>query len=173
VTQRAIDVRRALDEERPAVARTLAERWGSTQIVSRGRVHDAEIAEVFVAVRDGAVVGSATFVVGGDEAELLTLDSLEEGAGVGSALVEAVVRAATSARATQLVVSTTNDNLHALGFYQRRGFRLMELLPGSVDRARRLKPSIPFVGASGIPIRDELVLVRDLAAVGGDLGDVH
>ena len=54
---------------------------------------------------------------------------------------------------------TTNDNLDALRFYQRRGFRLAELRPGAVDRAReRLKPEIPRTGEHGIPLRDELVL---------------
>jgi len=58
---------------------------------------------------------------------------------------------------------TTNDNLRALGFYQRRGFRLASLRPGAVDEARRtLKPEIPEIGDDGIPIRDELDLEMDL-----------
>jgi hypothetical protein len=50
----------------------------------------------------------------------------------------------------------------ALRFYQRRGFALTELRPGAVDESRRMKPQIPLVGAYGIHIRDELVLVREL-----------
>ncbi len=157
-------VRRVTAGERPVLARHLAERWGSTQAVSRGGVHDAAAAEAFVALDDGEIVGCATFVVAGDEAELLTLDALEEGRGIGGALVEAVARTAASALARRLVLSTTNDNLRALGFYQRRGFRLAELAPGALDRARELEPSIPLVGSSGIPVRDELVLVRELDA---------
>lgn len=157
-----LDVRRAHHDERPAVAGLVAARWGSTQIVSRDQLHDAATAEAVVAVRGGEIVGAATFVVRGAEAELLTLDALEEGQGIGSALVDAVARAAATAHARRLVLSTTNDNLRALGFYQRRGFRLVELLVGAIDRARVRKPSIPLVGSSGIPIRDELVLVRDL-----------
>jgi ribosomal protein S18 acetylase RimI-like enzyme len=162
VTVAQVVIRRVAVEERVALARLVADRWGSTQIVSRGRLHDAGAAEAFVAVRGDEIVGSATFVVTGNEAELLTLDSFDEGAGIGGALVEAVAEAAASAHARQLVLSTTNDNVRALGFYQRRRFRLAELHPGAVDRARERKPSIPRVGSSGIPIRDELVLVRDL-----------
>jgi ribosomal protein S18 acetylase RimI-like enzyme len=56
-------------------------------------------------------------------------------------------------------VLTTNDNVDALRFYQRRGFRLVELRPGAVDAAREvLKPEIPRAGAYGVPLRDELVL---------------
>ncbi|MGH8987056.1 MAG: GNAT family N-acetyltransferase [Acidimicrobiales bacterium] len=167
MTVAQVVVRRAGAEERSAVARIVAQRWGSTQIVSRDRVHDAEAAEAFVALRGSEIVGSATFVVHDAEAELLTLDSLDEGAGIGGALVDAVAvaGAATAANARQLVLSTTNDNLQALGFYQRRGSRLTELVPGAIGRAREHKPSIPLVGSSRIPIRDELVLVRDLDPV--------
>jgi ribosomal protein S18 acetylase RimI-like enzyme len=165
----SVVVRRARDDERPAVARMLVQRWGSTQIVSRDHVHDAGAAEVLLAVRadDAEIAGGATFVVRGDEVELLTLDALAEGEGIGSALIDAVVEVAGAAGALRVVLSTTNDNLRALALYQRRGFRLAALRPGAVDRARGHKPSIPLVGSSGIPIRDELVLVRDLDGTGG------
>jgi hypothetical protein len=54
---------------------------------------------------------------------------------------------------------TTNDNLGALAFYQRLGFRLSALRPGAVDEARAtLKPEIPATGEEGLPLRDELEL---------------
>ena len=53
-------------------------------------------------------------------------------------------------------------NLDALRLYQRRGLRLQEVRPGGVDAARALKPSIPEIGQHGIPLRDELILVRPL-----------
>jgi hypothetical protein len=64
---------------------------------------------------------------------------------------------------SRLRLTTTNDNLDALRFYQRRGFRIMGVRQGAVDDARTLKPSIPAVGNYGIPLRDELDLVRDIA----------
>ena len=58
---------------------------------------------------------------------------------------------------------TTNDNLDALRFYQRRGFRLDRLRPGAVDVSRdTLKPEIPRTGEHGIPLRDEVELVMSL-----------
>lgn len=64
---------------------------------------------------------------------------------------------------TRLWLVTTNDNLDALRFYQRRGFRLSRLRPGAVDLSRQtLKPEIPEVGTFGIAIRDELELELDL-----------
>jgi len=62
----------------------------------------------------------------------------------------------------RLWVTTTNDNLSALAFYQKRGFHLRHLRPGAVDETRRIKPSIPPVAGNGIPIRDEIELCRNL-----------
>jgi hypothetical protein len=60
-------------------------------------------------------------------------------------------------------VVTTNDNVDALRFYQRRGFQLASVRCGAVDEARRtLKPLIPVTGNYGIPLRDELELAHDL-----------
>ena len=57
---------------------------------------------------------------------------------------------------------TTNNNLRALAFYQKRGFRLVGLQPGAIDDERKLKPSIPEVDSAGLPIRDELHLELSL-----------
>jgi hypothetical protein len=68
----------------------------------------------------------------------------------------------------RLWLVTTNDNVDALRFYQRRGFRLAELRPEAVTLSRRaLKPEIPMVGAHGIELRDELELDLELRAQSG------
>ncbi len=132
---------------------------GAARVASCGRLW--QIAELpgLVAERDGEPLGAATYRIEGGECELVTLDSDVEGAGAGSALIEAVAEIARAAGCSRLFLITTNDNLHALRFYQRRGLRLTALRPGAVDEARRtLKPEIPAVGRDRIPIRDELEL---------------
>jgi N-acetylglutamate synthase-like GNAT family acetyltransferase len=112
---------------------------------------------------DDVLVGVATYVVDGDACELLTLHAKNRFAGAGTALVEAVARAARESGCRRLWVVTTNDNVDALRFYQRRGFRLTQLRPGAVDACREeLKPEIPLVGAHGIRLRDELELEMTL-----------
>lgn len=60
---------------------------------------------------------------------------------------------------------TTNDNVDALRFCQRRGFRLRALRAGAVDESRRtVKPEIPEIGDHQIPIRDEIELAREISA---------
>ena len=81
------------------------------------------------------------------------------------ALIEAVVSTVAAQGGRELWLVTTNDNVDALRLYQRRGFHLARLDSGAIDRARDLKPTIPLLGRYGIPMRDELMLVRPLPYV--------
>ena len=89
------------------------------------------------------------------------------GRGVGTALIEAAATIAQKAGCRTLAVTTTNDNLNALRFYQKRGFVLAALYPGSVERARRQKPQIPEVGEFGIPLNTEIELERMIVSGAG------
>ncbi|SHN44687.1 GNAT family N-acetyltransferase [Cryptosporangium aurantiacum] len=114
-----------------------------------------------IAVDAGRLIGVVTYVVDGAVCELLTVHTDDRLRGVGTALIEGVVQRAAALGCTRLELVTTNDNVEALRFYQRREFRLVGIRPGAVDEARRaLKPSIPATGNFGIPIRDEIDLAR-------------
>jgi GNAT superfamily N-acetyltransferase len=116
-----------------------------------------------VAIEDGALAGVLTYVIRAGECEVLTLHAARRFGGTGTALVDAVKRLAREAGCTRVWLITTNDNVDALRFYQRRGFRLARLHAGAVDRARAaLKPELPEIGDHGIPLRDELELELDL-----------
>jgi ribosomal protein S18 acetylase RimI-like enzyme len=125
----------------------------------------------FVAVVDGRRVGLVTARRDGSfsgereaEIRLLVVDPPERRRGVGALLLDHVEGALRASSVDRAWLVTTNDNLEALAFYQRRGWRLAALLAGAVDQSRRtLKPAIATSGANGIPIRDELVLVKELA----------
>lgn len=109
-------------------------------------------------MRGNEPVGLATYHLDGDSCEIVTLDSLVEGRGIGSALVAEIEKAATAAGCRRLWLVTTNDNLAALRFYQKRGFVLVAVHPNALEQSRQLKPSIPTVGVDGIPLRDEIEL---------------
>jgi RimJ/RimL family protein N-acetyltransferase len=104
-----------------------------------------------------------TYRIVAKECEIVTLDSLQTGMGIGTALLDAVEQAAQQARCRRIWLITTNDNLTALRFYQKRGFSLVAVHRGAVEQARRLKPEIPACGQYGIPIQDEIELELLLA----------
>jgi len=146
------------EADREWAMRFLAREWGDATVVSRGTVHDPTRLPGFVAEKDGARVGLATYNVEGEACELVTINSLAPGIGVGSALLSTVKAAAHSAGCRRLWLITTNDNTLAFRFYQGRGFRLAALHRNAVADSRVLKPQIPLTGLDGIPIRDELEL---------------
>jgi GNAT superfamily N-acetyltransferase len=158
-----VRIRERRDAELPAVEAFLEER-GSRHVARLGAREDALAHPALVAESDdGRLAAVLTYTVGGHSCEILTLHAAERRAGAGTALIDAVERVAAERGCRRLWVLTTNDNLDALRFYQRRGFRLAELRVGAVDEARReLKPEIPELGDHGIPIRDELILEKDL-----------
>ena len=158
----SIEITARRPEDQAWVEALLLARWGGGTIVSRGRVHDAAALPAFVAHRGGSRQGLATWRIEAGELELVTLDAVTRSVGVGTALLVEVAREARAASCGRCVLITTNDNLDALAFYQKRGWRLTGLNPGAIDRARAIKPGIPFVGDSGVPIRDELELTLPL-----------
>jgi GNAT superfamily N-acetyltransferase len=136
--------------------------WGDTILVVHGDVFRIAELSGLKAVLEDHIVGILHYQIRDQECEVLTLASLVEGQGIGSALLVAIETNARTAGCKKLSLITTNDNLHALGFYQRRGFHLAALYPGQVTRAREIKPSIPLVGDHNIPIRDELKLEKSI-----------
>jgi GNAT superfamily N-acetyltransferase len=138
--------------------------FNALRVARHGTLVDALEHHAVLAWSEGDLTGVATYVVDGEECELLTLHSTTRLSGVGSALLAAVRQIAADRGCRRLWVVTTNDNVGALRFYQRRGFRLTQVRPGAVDRSRELlKPEIPTVGEHGIPLRDELELELELA----------
>ncbi len=161
-----VTVRAAEEADRDAVVRALAGSWDGTVVVGHGVRYDAATLPALIAERDGELVGVLTYVIADDAMEVVTIDATVPQSGAGSALLEAAARTARAAGVRRLWLVTTNDNLDALRFYQRRGMRLVGLAPDALKVSRALKPSIPEIGAYGIPIRDELTLELPLTDPG-------
>jgi ribosomal protein S18 acetylase RimI-like enzyme len=143
-------------EHHRKIVQILEANWGSTLSVSRGQILKADRLPGFVALWQKEIVGLVTYHIEGHHCEITTLNSLEGGIGIGSDLIEAVKNQAEKMNCKRLWLVTTNDNVEAIRFYQKRGFHIAALYPGAIQQYRRLKPSIPSIGFHGIPIRDEI-----------------
>lgn len=136
----------------------IVNQWFTLEMVVHGEVIDLGTADGWYACENDEVIGLITYRIIGDELEILSLDSRREGKGVGTTLLGKAVEEAMSCRCRRIMLVTTNDNLSALRFYQRRGFDLVCVHRNAVDRARQLKPEIPLLGEGDIPLRHELEL---------------
>jgi ribosomal protein S18 acetylase RimI-like enzyme len=148
-------IRRLTEDDLPRLRRFWVEYWGGDQMFMHGQVVRYDRVNGFVY---GDWLGLLTFILHGDECEITSLNSLREGQGIATALIDEVKQEAKENRCRRLLLITTNDNMHALGYYQRRGFELAALHRGAVNESRKLKPSIPLIGENHIPLRDEIEL---------------
>ena len=151
-------IRPLAEADREWVRQFSVEHWGDAIVVAHGEVFEPHELPGFAAFEAQRCVGLLTYRIDGRSCEVITIDSLRSGAGVGSALIAEVVAAARANGCTRLYLITTNDNLNALRFYQKRGFVLAALRANALAETRKIKPSIPLIGIDGIPLRDEIEL---------------
>jgi len=150
---------RPIDEsDRSWVTCFIREHWVSEIVVTHGEVFRPAELPGFIADNDGEPLGLITYNIVDCGLEIVTLDSLHEAIGVGTALINEVKETARSSGCTCVRVTTTNDNLYALGFYQKRGFCIIAVRPNAMDATRKIKPNVPTIGIDGIPLRDEIEL---------------
>jgi ribosomal protein S18 acetylase RimI-like enzyme len=152
-------VREATDADR-AAARELFERdYGRTKIVAFGEVMDIDQMPALVAIMYNDPSGALAYRLLGDALHIVALatDPMWQRSGVGSYLLAEVELIARRLRLERIIVSTTNDNLPALYFYQRQHYRIASLTPGSLINRAAGRP-----GFAGIEVRDEIRLEKDL-----------
>lgn len=154
-------------EVRQRINAFLEGHWGAVTMMVRGEQVDmSQLPGIFVE-EGGQITALLTYRIQGERCEIISLDSVIGGRGVGTALIEAAAAIAQKTGCRTLAVTTTNDNLNALRFYQKRGFALAALYRGSVDEARKTKPQIPLEGEDGIPIHSEIELERSIISGAG------
>lgn len=154
-----IDVRPLEEDDRPWADEVELRSWGERNVVRLGESVDPTVLPGFVAWLDGERAGLLAYAIRGDECEVVTVTSLQEGRGIARALLDAVRDAAVAAGCRRMWLTTTNDNMRALAVYQRWGMDIAALHRHAVTEARRrLKPSLPERGASGIVLAHELEL---------------
>lgn len=143
--------------DRAWIAEFIQAQWHAEFVIVHGTIYRPADLPGYAAI-DGEPIGLITYSIGNSFCEIVTLNSLRPNRGIGTALIEQVVKVARELKCQRVFVVTTNDNLKALGLYQKRGFRLVALAQDAVTSARKMKPEIPMMGENGIPIRDELEL---------------
>lgn len=141
---------------RARVNEFLQKHWFSTDMVVRGKIIDMTVVDGYIMLDDDEIIGLVTYTVSDSECEILSLDSIKENIGIGSQLVNCVVDKAKQLQCNKIKLITTNDNLNAMKFYQKRGFETVKIYPNAVTYARTLKPSIPLIGNYGIPLKHEI-----------------
>ncbi|QHQ61427.1 GNAT family N-acetyltransferase [Anaerocolumna sedimenticola] len=130
--------------------------WFSTDMVIRGEIVDLAVADGFAVYDMEELIGLITYRISEEECEITSFDSLRENQGIGTSLINKVKEEALKHNCKKIKLITTNDNMNALRYYQKRGFDMVHLYPNALDISRQLKPSIPMIGDFGIPLKHEI-----------------
>jgi ribosomal protein S18 acetylase RimI-like enzyme len=135
--------------------------WSVPFVVSKeGRIHHVDDVAGFIAEKESKPIGLITYMITNSECEITSLNSFEEGIGVGTSLINRLEESVKDVGCRRIWVITTNDNVYALRFYQKRGYRLVAIHRDAMIDVRKLKPDLPLLGMDDIPIRDMLELEK-------------
>lgn len=158
-----MDIKIISAKNREQVNDFISSHWFSTDMVVRGEVVDMKVLDGFVVYDGETITGLTTYRIEDDECEIMSLDSLRENQGTGTALINKVIEKAAKEKCTKIKLITTNDNINAMRFYQKRGFDMAKLYHNALDVSRKLKPSIPMLGDFDIPLKHEIEFEMNLS----------
>ena len=144
------------DLYREEVNRILFQEWHCPPSISKGRIIDTTRLEGFLCLEEDRIIGVVTYHIQAFACEIVTLNSFQENRGIGTKLIHLVMEAARANGCNRLWLITTNDDINAIRFYQKKGFDLVAAHINAMEVSRKLKPDIPLIGMDGIPIKHEL-----------------
>ncbi|KRQ87374.1 GTP pyrophosphokinase [Caloramator mitchellensis] len=151
-----VQIKEASEEDKNFLKEIIKDNWGSEIIVSKGKAYNVLNLPVIIAKVGEKIQGFAAYSIENKECELVLLESVEQSKGIGGMLIEKIIQISKENNCRRLFLITTNDNIEAIKFYQKNGFKLSSVYKGAVNEARKIKPQIPLLGNYDIPIEDEI-----------------
>ena len=100
------------------------EHWGSSQMIISSGIYDCAKLVGFLYEESDEILGLLTYTIHEDALEVISLDSIREGQGIGSKLMHELELLAKKVGLEKITLITTNDNLAALKFYQKKAIAL-------------------------------------------------
>jgi N-acetylglutamate synthase-like GNAT family acetyltransferase len=150
-------IRSIEEKDKKWIKKVMIDAWNSEMVVA-SKLFNILTLPGFIAELNGKLAGVVTYNVEGEKLEIVSLNSVEEQKGIGTALIGKVKDFVKEKGIKSIWLVTSNDNIDSLKFYQKRGFRITKVYPDAIDNARKIKPEIPIIGNYGIPLKDALKL---------------
>ena len=154
-------IREAAEADRPRALEIFLREFGDRQLVAGGEPVSVDEGQLLVGETEEGVAGALAWrqMEGALHIIALAADPLWQRSGLGGYLLAEAEMLARRTSLPRVLVTITNDNIPALYFYQRRGYRISAVLADSVTSQPRNRNRSGF---AGIPIRDEIQLTKDL-----------
>jgi GNAT superfamily N-acetyltransferase len=153
----ALAFRPVLDKS--PIAALMVKHWGSPRMLVGMHTYDVtEIDAHGLFDENDNLIAFASWKIRDKNMVLCALHSSLEGHGIARQMLEELKGHARSLGARAIRSMVGNDNMPALGFYQKNGFRFATLYVGAVDAYRSVMPGMITHGYMGIPVHDALEL---------------
>lgn len=151
-------IEKVASEDRKRIREFVERFWGEAEQLAFDRRFLVDALPSYVVKAEGGVVGFVSYAEVGDAIVIVALGVLPEyqTSSVGRKLIKKVEGEAVRTRKKRLLVSTSNDDLPALAFYQSLGFQIYEVKPNVIAE----KHGEVLKGIGGLPVRDELRLQK-------------
>ncbi len=138
------------------VINILTKEWGSSLIISKGKKYYINRLPGFILLVDNKIQGIITYFIKNKKCEIITLNCFIENKGIGTKLINKLKEVAKEKNCKRILLVTTNDNIKAIMFYQKKGFEIKKINFNIIKKSRKLKPEIPEKGFYDIPILHEI-----------------
>jgi ribosomal protein S18 acetylase RimI-like enzyme len=154
-------VREATSADRERALDILHREFRGRQLVAGGEPVSMNEAELLVAETEGGVSGALAWRRRDQALHIVALatDPMWQRAGVGGYLLAEAEAMARRHGVSRVLVTMSNDNIPALYFYQRHGYRVAAVLRDAIAAQPRNRG---LTGFAGIPILDEIQLSKEL-----------
>jgi ribosomal protein S18 acetylase RimI-like enzyme len=149
-----------LNKERKKIQEFVKKFWGEQEQLTFNKKFTVAKLPAYVAKYRNTIIGFISFAEVNDAIIIVALGILPkyQNAGIGKSLIKKVETEDKKLGKKKLLVSTSNDDLPALAFYQSLGFQIYEVKPNIIAQ----KHGSVLKGINGLPIRDELRLQKIL-----------
>ena len=128
---------------------------GSDILVSRGKGYKAQDLDGILVFEKGKIVGIGLYYIKNSECEIVLMETFIQNKGIGTQLIQKIKEIAEKEKCKRIWLITTNENINAIRFYQKRGFHLSNIYINALEESRKINPEIPKE-ENGIEIRDEI-----------------
>ncbi|MBF0209235.1 MAG: GNAT family N-acetyltransferase [Oligoflexia bacterium] len=162
---REIKFRKATADDTRLIKELMDRYWGGEPLIIRGKDYYPSALPGIIVEGDHGQIEAFLFYEIKDraednkkECEIVVFEVLAKFNGTGTMILNQFLEMAKNNGCSRIFLMTTNDNLDALRFYQRRGFTICGIHLNSVAAARKVKPKISLLGDYNIPVRDEIDL---------------
>jgi GNAT superfamily N-acetyltransferase len=128
--------------------------WGSDILVIRGIAYKANDLDGVLVYENSKIIGLGLYRIKND-CEIILLETFIQNKGIGTKILEKIKEIAKTKNCKRIWLITSNENINAIKFYQKRGFHISNIYLNAMEEARNIKPEIPKF-SNGIEIRDEI-----------------